>query len=59
MEGKVSWRCVQVIFYTEGIQDVTREERNPAYKETNWKKYLRISDLIDVRIMENFTENLT
>ena len=23
------------------------------------KKYLRISDLIDVRIMENFTENLT
>ena len=38
LEGKVSRWSIQGVFYTEGVKDITSEERNPANKKTCWNR---------------------
>ncbi len=35
LEGKASWRRVEVVFYAQSIQDIASEEWNPANEETH------------------------
>ena len=35
LEGHVSWRGVERVFYTEGVQNIAGEKWNPANQETH------------------------
>ena len=35
LKGQISWRCVERVFYTQGVQNIAGEKWNPANQETH------------------------